>query len=164
MNNVILFPALRTSKPVEADIPAIVELVHDCWHEVYDDHLPLELSQQRTAEAFSKLLAPKLANATVVRRGNEIIGYADHLSNCIDNLWVTKSYRRRGIGKLLLDIQLDELKTKGMDSVQAGCESFNEAAIGFYGHHGWNVIDETVETIVPGLDVGVITYGYRIAS
>ena len=164
MDNVILFPALRTDKPGEADIPAIAELVNDCWHEVYDNHLPPELTRQRTPEAFSKLLAPKLDNATVARKGDVIIGYADHLSNCIDNLWVINRYRRQGIGKLLLDVQLDELKRKGMNSVQAGCESFNDAAIGFYGHHGWHVIDEAVETIVPGLDVGVITYGYRIAS
>ena len=86
------------------------------------------------------------------------------MSNCVDNLWVMERYRRRGIGRMLLNEQLDQLKSKGMNSVQAGCESFNEAAIRFYDHLGWHVIDETVETIVPGLNVGVITYGYQLAS
>ena len=164
MSKVIPFAGYQIGKPDISDLPAIATLVNDCWHEVYDAYVPRVLCRQRTPDAFIALLRPQLANATIVRKGGKIIAYADHMCNCVDNLWVKKKYRRRGIGKRLLEMQLKELKLKGMDSVQAGCESFNEPAIGFYDDRGWHVIDETVETIVPGLDVGVITYGYRIAS
>lgn len=163
MNNIIEFPRLQIEKPGQADLQAIASLVNECWHEIYDEHIPGELCRQRTPETFASILSSKLDNACIARAGDEIIGYADHLSNCIDHLWVSKLHRRHGVGRKLLEHQLRALRHNGMDSAQAGCESFNQAAIDFYTNNGWHVIDEAVETIVPGLDVGVITYGYRIA-
>lgn len=163
MTNIIEFPRLRIENPGKADLEAIALLVNDCWHEIYDGHIPNQLCLQRTPEYFASILSSKLDNASVARLGNEVIGYADHLSNCIDHLWVMKQHRRQGVGKKLLDHQLKALRHNGMDSAQAGCESFNQTAIDFYTNNGWHVIDESVETIVPGLDVGVITYGYRFA-
>lgn len=162
MTNIIEFPRLRIEKPGTTDLEAIALLVNDCWHEIYDDHIPHKLCQQRTPESFASILGPKLDKASIALVGDEVIGYADHMSNCIDHLWVVKQHRRQGVGKKLLEHQLKALRHNGMDSAQAGCESFNQAAIDFYTHNDWHVIDEAVETIVPGLNVGVITFGCRI--
>jgi ribosomal-protein-alanine N-acetyltransferase len=161
MSELLDFPTLSIATPTSDELPAIASLVNSCWHETYDEHLPATLCRERTEAVFNKLLKPRLGAASIARLGNRLVGYADNVSNCIDNLWVDSDYRRRRIGSRLLESQLGKLAGKQLQSAQAGCESFNEAAIGFYNHHGWQVLDETVENIEPGLNIGVIVYGVR---
>ncbi len=161
MNNIIDFPGLSIGTPRAEDLPAIAELVNRTWHETYDEHLPAALCRERNESVFMSQFEPRLQSASVARLGDRLVGYADSVSNCIDNLWVDSQYRRRGIGSRLLATQLDKLTARDLQSAQAGCESFNREAIDFYAHHGWQVLDESVETIEPGLNIGVIVYGVR---
>ena len=162
-DNCIELPRLELDTPTHDDLEKIAELINRNWHLTYDQHLPEKLTRERTAEVFRSLLVSrKPGNATIARFGKKIVGYADHLSNCVDNLWVDSSYQRRGIGRKLLDVQLEKLKSKDMQSAQAGCESFNTKAIAFYQNAGWHVIDDATETIIPGLNVGIIVYGHHL--
>lgn len=164
MNKVINFPTLSYSTPSEDDIEAIAAMINTIWHETYDEHLPARLCHERTVQVFRKQVAAQLGNATVARLGDKLVGYADHVSNCIDNIWVKSNYRRRGIGSGLISQQLQQLRAKGMQSAQAGCEVFNNPAKGFYTQLGWNVLDESVENIEHDLQVGVIVFGKKLNS
>ena len=164
MNNLLNFPVTEINAATSSDLDAIAEMVNHNWHETYSSHLPSTLCNERNPRVFRKQLERNLGNSTIARVGHKIVGYTDHVSNCIDNLWVTARYRRHGIATQLMHAQLQLLLDKGMQSAQVGCESFNHAGIGFYEHHGWNVIDETLVTIATGYNIGVIVYGIRLNS
>ena len=162
-NNCIEFPQLALDTPTHDDLQEIAQVLNRNWHQTYDKHLPRKLLMERTPATFESLLQSRnLENTTIARLGNKIIGYSDHLSNCVDNLWVDTEFQRRGIGRKLLNSQVEKLRLKNMHSVQAGCESFNSKAVSFYENSGWHVIDDALETIVPGFRVGIIVYGYDL--
>ncbi len=159
MNRVINFPTLSYSRPAEDDIETIAEMINSIWHETYDEHLPARLCHERTVQVFRKQVRAQLNNATVACLGDKLVGYADHISNCVDNIWVKPNYRRRGIGSGLISQQLQQMREKDMQSAQAGCEVFNKPAKAFYTQLGWNVLDESVENIEHDLQVGIIVFG-----
>jgi ribosomal protein S18 acetylase RimI-like enzyme len=84
------------------------------------------------------------------------------VANCIDGVWVEEKYRRRGIGTRLLEDQLERLRARGMESAQAGCESFNAPAIGFFGGQGWYVLEETVEPLADEMNIAIIVFGHSL--
>jgi GNAT superfamily N-acetyltransferase len=138
LNNVISIATHEAEAPGNEDLAAIAKLVNQCWHEAYDPHLPDAICAERTDASFIRELTRLMARATIVRKGNNIVGYSSSVSNCIEHLWVEKQYRRIGIGSSLLEAQLDLLRRNGYQSAQAGCESFNKNAIAFYNDHDWH--------------------------
>jgi GNAT superfamily N-acetyltransferase len=161
MSTLIEFPNLSIESPQSSDIEIVADLVNQIWHETYDAHLPPDICAERVPAVFADIFKSRMNTSSIARLGTSIIGYADTVSNVIDNLWVDERYRRRGIGSKLLQAQLEKLKAKGLQSAQAGCETFNKSAIGFFENHDWQVLDETVEAIATGVNIGVIVYGKR---
>jgi len=49
-----------------------------------------------------------------------------------------------------------------MHSAQAGCESFNEAAVGFIARHDRYVLEETVGQVTDEMTVAIIVYGHAL--
>lgn len=159
VNNVISIVQHEIESPQQDDLQSIAALVNRCWHETYDDYLPESICNERTEKAFVQQLSPVIDRAHIVRKAGSIVGFATNVSNCIDHLWVDYKFRRTGIGSELLKAQCALLEQAGFESVQAGCESFNGAALAFYKKHQWRVLDESTETIEPGLNVGVVVFG-----
>lgn len=162
MSKVIGFPALSIATPQAGDLGAIAALVHRVWHTSYDRILPPALCAERTPARFRELIAGRLPQASIARLGHHIVGYCDHVANCIDGVWVDEKYRRRGIGSRLLAAQLEQLRRGGMLSAQAGCESFNTAAVGFFARHDWYVLEETVEQVTDEMTVAIIVFGHAL--
>ena len=162
MSRIIAFPALSIATPQPEDLEAIAGLVHRVWHGSYDRFLPAAQCTQRPPALFRKLIAQRLPHASIARLGERIVGYCDHVANCIDGVWVEEKYRRRGIGTRLLDSQLERLRARGMQSAQAGCESFNTAAIGFFDRQDWYVLEETVERLADDMNVAIIVFGHSL--
>jgi len=68
------------------------------------------------------------------------VGYCAVSANCFEDLWVAARHRRRGVGSCLLAAALAELRERGYQNAQAGCEDFNASARAFFVHQGWRVI------------------------
>ncbi|MGB5538872.1 MAG: GNAT family N-acetyltransferase [Gammaproteobacteria bacterium] len=162
MSRIIAFPALSVATPQPDDLQAIAGLVHRVWHQGYDRFLPAAQCAERSPALFRELIAQRLPQASIARLGDRIVGYCDHVANCIDGVWVEERYRRRGIGARLLDDQLGRLRATGMPSAQAGCETFNAAAVGFFNKQGWYVLDETVEQLADDTNIAIIVFGHSL--
>lgn len=76
---------------------------------------------------------------------NRIIGFASHFfcyyswtgrALYIDDLYVTQSYRKRGIGKALLDAIVQKAKDNNCYKVRWQTSNWNSNAITFYKNYG----------------------------
>jgi GNAT superfamily N-acetyltransferase len=162
MSRVIAFPALSIETARLADLDEVAALVHRVWHAAYDRRLPAELCAERTPARLRELIAERIDTASVARLGRRVIGYCDHVANCIDGVWVDAQYRRRGIGSRLLAHQLQYLRRQGLPTVQVACEAFNRAATAFFESQGWYVLEEAVEPLAGERDIAIIVFGYSL--
>jgi ribosomal protein S18 acetylase RimI-like enzyme len=94
--------------------------------------------------------------------GNRPVGLASRQNNCIDELWVARRYRRRGIGRRLLAASLSALRNQGYQFAQAGCEDFNDAAQAFFREAGWRHIGSEPLAIAPGRRIEALVFSRRI--
>lgn len=162
MDNVIAFPEMRLLLARDEHLNAIAELVNLCWHQTYAARLPAELTRQRSESEFARQLAPRLASGAVALQGLRVVGYADRMGNCIDNLWVAPDARRKGYGRRLVLEQMRQLRAIGIQSVQAGCEAFNEPALAFFQALGWSELQRSLERISAELQVEVVVFSASI--
>lgn len=162
MNNIVDIPSIEIMTPKEGDLNDIADLVNDCWHMQYDDHLSSELASQRTPQLFQQQLRRNLQQASIARISKKIVAYADHVSNCIDNLWVNPDYQRRHIASRLLEHQLQQLRQRKFSSAQAGTESFNTASIEFFESHGWQLTDKVPQQLDKDLIITTLVYTCRL--
>lgn len=76
---------------------------------------------------------------------NQIVGFASHFfcyyswsgkALYIDDLYVTQSFRKQGIGKQLLDAIVQKAKDNNCFKVRWQTSNWNHNAIAFYKHYG----------------------------
>jgi GNAT superfamily N-acetyltransferase len=142
-------------RPLTArDIEPAADLLHRCWHDAYRRQLPPRLLAGRTAAYWQDYLRGRDGRVWTSWVGRRPVAIATITTNCIDDLWVARRYQRRGFGRALLAHTLAELRARGFEFAQAGCEDFNDAAIGFFTHLGWREIGrEPLLGLVPGRQV-----------
>ena len=162
MSNVIHLPQPILMPALDVPVDEVAAFVNHQWHLTYDAYLPRILTSQRKPPVFARQLAAKSSPGWVMVQANEIIGYADRVANCIDNLWVHDTYKRRGIGSRLMDILLDSMREQGMHSAQAGCESFNQPAINFFRSHHWSLLEDTQTQLHQGVRIGVKVFSLKL--
>jgi len=102
-------------------------------------HEPSERDLQKT---FAKLISSPNCFVLVAEDNNKIIGLLTMCirstlfhgagSALIDELIVTKSYRRVGVGKELVKRAFAEAKSRGCIEIEASTEKDNREAIEFY--------------------------------
>lgn len=134
------------------------------YREVYQAELPRHLVAQRGTAYFRAYLAERRDRVLVAWYGSRPVGLASRQANCIDDLWVARRYRRRGIGRRLLQASLQALREHGYQFAQAGCEDFNEAAQRFFVDAGWRNIGSEPLAIVPGRPISALVFSSRIDS
>jgi len=61
-----------------------------------------------------------------------------------------------------LAAQLERMRGMGLHSAQAGCETFNTAAIAYFRKQGWYVRENTREPPGEGVSNGIIVFGYAL--
>ena len=132
MSNVIVYPQPVYRPASEIALEDIAAFVNKQWHLTYDEHLPHILTSQRTPVVVARQLANQVKQGWVVTQAGKIIGYADRMANCIDNLWVVPAHRRRGIGTGLMNKMLESMQSSDLRTAQVGCETFNQDAIHFF--------------------------------
>jgi len=99
---------------------------------------------------FEKLLVSIDSNVYVVESGDKIYGYAitrvisfqanplivDHKRLFIDDIIIDPEYRKKGIGKFLIEKLESVCRSEGYNYLDLNVWSFNTEAIDFYRKHG----------------------------
>jgi GNAT superfamily N-acetyltransferase len=140
MRTPIPLPRLDLRRARPDDTPAVASLVHDVWHETYGRALPRPVVLTHSAAHVAEEVALRVGHGWVACVGERIVGYCATAANCVEDLWVARRYRRRGIGRALLALALADLRERGYQSAQAGCEDFNAPARELLAREGWTVI------------------------
>ena len=105
-----------------------------------------DLLWQYTPKKILRLIESKAKNVVVARKGNKLVGfgimtYSEKLAN-LDLLAVKLIYRRRGIGRKIVE-WLEEVATlAGIFNIYVQVRKINKGAINFYKKIGFQVIDE----------------------
>lgn len=159
---VIALPTLAIRRLATADIAAASQLLHKVWHETYRAQLPAELRKQRTEDYFADYLAARTDRAWTAWMGKRIAGLATLSSNSVDDLWVARRHRRRGIATRLVDQATRHLADRGFTHIQAGCEDFNQDATAFFDALGWQRIGNEPLYLVPGRPINAIVFSRRM--
>ena len=160
MNDVVTPFPQRQIRPLGNDeLSQAAELLHRCWHDTYRRQLPSRLLSERTLDYWTSYLDQRKGRCWVSWVGSRPAGLATVSSNCIDDLWVLRRYRRRGHGRALLTVAMEYIDSRGFGFAQAGCEDFNEEATGFFSHMGWQEIGrEPLLGLVPGRQVEALVF------
>lgn len=146
MNNI----CIRKAK--ESDLPAIEKLIVEL------------IESMKTKEDFDPTIAIKncrnfLHNSSsyllVAERDRAVIGFINITirltllhpggSGLIDELIVGKAYRKKGIGKLLIDATIEKCKQLGCCEVEVSTEFTNTTARRFYKNSGFEERGVTLE-------------------
>jgi GNAT superfamily N-acetyltransferase len=75
--------------------------------------------------------------------GNVMLFWKNDTTGCIEDLFVQKRWRRRGIARYLLYAALDHFRRAGIHRVQLEMWSANKPALNLYRAFGFSPIDET---------------------
>lgn len=145
---------MSTVSPAEpADVRAIAALLEemDRFYGI-TDFAPIE---ERTAEIKANLFdRPTGIHVLLAKDNDEVVGLASYSflwpavgltrSLYLKELYVNKSYRRRGIGKLLMDTLIAVAKANGCSRVEWTTDHDNPDAQSFYAQLGFNTLPTKV--------------------
>ncbi|AEC01975.1 GNAT family N-acetyltransferase [Parasphaerochaeta coccoides] len=111
--------------------------------------LPTIQKQYATVRAASE---PEKTILSLIRKGNpgagvwENVGYPAHL-----HINILPSLQGRGIGRRLMENWLGKAEEKHLQGVHFGVDARNKSAIGFYGHLGFTVLENTDHSLIFGM-------------
>ena len=123
------------------------------------EYIEYGLGWKYTPERLLKLIRNKTKNVVVARKGNKLAGfgimsYSEDSAN-LDLLAVKVRYRRRGIGRQIVEWLEVVALTAGIANIFVQVRELNRGAIKFYRRLGFNVIDEK-SGYYRGQETGVI--------
>ena len=160
--SVIEFPQLRIEPLTHIRLGAASKFLHDNWHRNYQDQLPEDIVDERTAEYFKRYLMHKQGLVWIACLGEHVVGLVTVAANCIDELWVEKKYQRRKIGSRLVDTAIGHFKQKGYTSAQVGFERLNRSAGAFFHSRRWKNIGSEYIDLEPGKSIEALVYSTKI--
>ncbi len=105
-----------------------------------------DLGWRYTPERLRKLISSSTKNVIVARKGEKLAGfgimtYWEDIAN-LDLLAVKVRYRRRSIGKQIVEWLVEVARTAGIMNVFVQVRKLNYGAIKFYEKIGFQTIDE----------------------
>lgn len=118
MGDVVDFPQAHLASLTEEQIPAAAEFLSQQWEKNYPG---------QDSAAAKALLEKLLPRCKVIHLNDAIIGLVATRSNCIEEIWVTESQRRRGWGTALMNEAAETIKASGFGFAQIGCQQSDEA-------------------------------------
>lgn len=135
------------------------------------DVLVIERAAFRTPwsrETFRSALAQGHVRCSVARRGRCVVGYTvqQPIGSAIDvvRLAVDPGFRRRGVGRLLLDAVLEDARRRGVARVSLKVRVVNSAARALYARLGFQATGPyTYPDAAPGLEMAVTIEPARAA-
>jgi GNAT superfamily N-acetyltransferase len=132
---------IKLATPDQRDI--IIEMINELW--TYDDVAADRDNINRAVDlVFSQ---PDLAEIHLLYEGDEVAGYFilvpsfgieyGGLYVTLDELFVREPFRRRGLGRQIINFVLDRCREQGWLVVEAMAFQENKTAQYFYGAHGF---------------------------
>jgi GNAT superfamily N-acetyltransferase len=132
---------IKLATPDQRDI--IIEMINELW--IYDDIAADRDNINRAVDlVFSQ---PGLAEIHLLYEGDEVAGYFilvpsfgieyGGLYVTLDELFVREPFRRRGLGRQIINFVLDRCREQGWLVVEAMAFQENKTAQYFYGSHGF---------------------------
>ena len=122
-------------------------------------HIEYRLQQRYTAPMIRRLIRHKAKNVVVVRKKKALIGfgimsYGDDSAN-LDLLAIASGYRRRGVGRQVVEWLEKVALTAGIVNVFVQVRQSNRGAIRFYRKLGYQAVDE-IKGYYQGREAAVI--------
>ena len=133
---------IEVRRATQADVPALVELMRAFYAE---SHYPLD--REWAASSLRTLIGrPDLGAGWLASDGTTPAGHAvltvrycmefGALCGHIDDLFVAPAFRRRGVGRALLDALFAECGARACEAAQVEVGTDNEAALRLYAKFG----------------------------
>lgn len=121
----------------------IIEMINELW--TYDDIVAERDNINRAVDLiFSQ---PSLAEIHLLYEGDEVAGYFILVTSfsieygglyvILDELFVREPFRRRGLGRQIINFVLDRCREQGWLAIEAMADEKNKMAQYFYGSHGF---------------------------
>lgn len=159
---VISFPSIYVQPITEESLDEASSLLRDCWHQTYREFLPEEWLHRHTHNYFYEYLVEKKSRCWLASYDQQLAGVMTINLNCIDELCVTPRFRRRKIGRRLLETAIHDCEKRHFQSVQVGIEDFNSGAINFFSSQGWREVGAELVPLAPGKQVTALVYSHPI--
>jgi len=125
------------------DLPAMTRLLQDLF--AVETEFEVDIEKQRCG--LRMLLDSPLAELWVAERHGRVVGMVTvqlvvstaegGLSGLLEDLIVSSVYRRRGLGKALLNAAVNWSREQGATRIQLLADSRNVPALIFYRKQGW---------------------------
>jgi len=121
----------------------VIELINELWT-YYDIAAERDNISRAVDLIFSQ---PGLAEIHLLYEGDEVAGYFTLVPSLsleygglyvtLDGLFVREPFRRRGLGRQIINFVLDRCREQGWLVIEAMANEENEVARYFYGSHGF---------------------------
>ena len=164
MTKIVHFPQLSVQRLDKERIDEASTLLHSVWHATYRGHLPAPIVSERTRDHFRLHLQRRASNSWLALVGDRVVGVCTCLMNCIDDLWVSQQYRRRGIASGLVEAACGQLARHGFHGAQIGCEDFNTAGIALLEHLGWQKAGAELVQVSPDVCFEALIYTCSLST
>jgi GNAT superfamily N-acetyltransferase len=121
----------------------VIEMINELW--TYDN---IAAGRENISRAVDLIFSqPGLAEIHLLYEDNEVAGYfilvpsfsieCGGLYVILDELFVRESFRRRGLGRQIINFVLDRCREQGWLAIEAMANEENKMAQYFYGAHGF---------------------------
>lgn len=123
--------------PVPADLPGLVQIWHDGWHEAHGGLVPPDLVAARDMTDFDRRLRSLLDQTRVLGPSGAPIGFCSLRGEELMQLFVSPEVRGTGAALTLMKDGERRLRTSGVAVAWLACVIGNDRAARFYSRHGW---------------------------
>lgn len=119
------------------DHDRVSRLWHEAWHDAHGALAAPHVTEERTLDTFRKRLEGLHTQSFVAVVDAEPIAFGALEDETIDQFYVARSFRGRGVAKLLLSVLEEKLAARGVVDGLIECMKGNARAYAFYAKAGW---------------------------
>jgi GNAT superfamily N-acetyltransferase len=157
-----------TVRPAEpADVPELVRIWHDGWHDAHAQIVPAEMTRVRTMDNFRDRVAGAFSAMWVAGDVGAPLGFYVLKGQELDQLYVCETARGTGVAATLLSDAEMRLSRNGVELAWLACAPGNDRAARFYEKHGWRraaTVSIDVETPAGRMPLDVWRYEKRLVD